>query len=90
MGDSDQPSEPDLPPMRAQDFSEVQDWPGYFGAVLGKGARETLVAALESFAQEGFTGGLAVDVAAGEGRDTLELLHRGWRVVATDGHPEAF
>ena len=79
-----------MPPMRAQDYSEVQDWPGYFGAVLGKGARETLVAALDAFALEGFTCGLAVDLAAGEGRDTLELLQRGWQVVATDGHPEAF
>jgi SAM-dependent methyltransferase len=76
--------------MRAQDYSELEDWPGYFAAVLGKGARDTLVAALDSFAQEGFTGGLAVDIAAGEGRDTLELLTRGWRVVATDGHPDAF
>ncbi|MBT6146550.1 MAG: class I SAM-dependent methyltransferase [Gemmatimonadetes bacterium] len=76
--------------MGAQDFSEAQDWSGYFGAVLGKGARETLVAALDSFAKEGLAEGLAVDLAAGEGRDTLELLRRGWRVVATDGHPEAF
>lgn len=90
MGQDDQPNDPNLPPMRAQDYSELQDWPGYFGAVLGKGARETLVAALESFEREGFTGGLAVDLAAGEGRDTLELLNRGWRVVATDGHPDAF
>lgn len=58
--------------MKAQDYSEVQDWPGYFGAVLGTGARETLVAALDLFAQERFTGGLAVDVAAGEARDTLD------------------
>jgi len=79
-----------VPPMRAQDYSEVQDWPGYFAAVLGKGARETLVAALDSFAREGFTGGLAIDIAAGEGRDTLELLKQGWRVVATDGHRDAF
>jgi len=76
--------------MRAQDYSEVQDWPGYFGSVLGQGARETLVAALDAFAREGFTGGFAVDLAAGEGRDTLELLERGWRVLATDGHPDAF
>ena len=76
--------------MRAQDYSELEDWPGYFGAVLGKEPRETLVAALDSFAHEGFAGGLAVDIAAGEGRDTLELLKRGWTVVATDGHPEAF
>lgn len=33
---------PNLPPKKAQDYSEVQDWPGYF----------------------------AVDIAAGEGRDT--------------------
>lgn len=90
MADQEQQTERPLPPMKAQDYSEVQDWPGYFGAVLGKGARETLLAALESFAREGFTGGLAVDIAAGEGRDTLELLNQGWRVVATDGHPDAF
>lgn len=82
--------EPEQPPRRAQDYSEVADWPGYFGAVLGKPPRDTLVAALDAFAREGFTGGVAVDIAAGEGRDTLELLERGWRVVATDGHPDAF
>jgi hypothetical protein len=90
MGEQDQLNEPHVPDMRAQDYSEVQDWPGYFGAVLGKPPRETLVAALDSFARESFTGGLATDLAAGEGRDTLELLDRGWRVVATDGHPDAF
>jgi tellurite methyltransferase len=79
-----------LPAMRAQDYSEANDWPGYFGAVLGKPPRDTLLAALASFSREGFSEGLAVDVAAGEGRDTLELLYHGWRVVATDGHPDAF
>jgi SAM-dependent methyltransferase len=79
-----------LPPMMAKDFSEIEDWPGYFGAVLGKEPRESLVRALDLFEQEGFTSGLAIDIAAGEGRDTLELLKRGWSVVATDGHPEAF
>lgn len=83
-------NDPDLPPMRSQDYSEAEDWPGYFGSVLGKGARETLIAALDSFAREDFAEGLGVDIAAGEGRDTLELLERGWRVVATDGHPDAF
>ncbi|MCA9284631.1 MAG: class I SAM-dependent methyltransferase [Phycisphaerales bacterium] len=84
------PSDNDLPPMKAQDYSEVEDWPGYFTAVLGKEARETLLAALDLFAQEGRIGGFAIDLAAGEGRDTLELLKRGWQVVATDGHPDAF
>jgi tellurite methyltransferase len=79
-----------VPPMRSQDYSEAEDWPGYFESVLGKGARETLIAALDLFSDEGFTNGLAVDIAAGEGRDALELLSQGWRVVATDGHPDAF
>ena len=76
--------------MRSQDYSEVEDWSGYFTSVLGKGARETLLAAMESFSKEGVSEGLGVDIAAGEGRDTLELLRQGWRVVATDNHPEAF
>jgi tellurite methyltransferase len=86
----DPSDEPGLPPMMSQDYSEVEDWPGYFASVIGKGARDTLVAALDSFSKEGFTGGLCVDVAAGEGRDALELLGQGWRVVATDNHPDAF
>jgi hypothetical protein len=90
MREEDQANQQNLPPMRAQDYSELLDWPGYFASVLGKGARETLVAALDSFHREGFTQGFGVDIAAGEGRDTLEMLHRGWRVLATDAHPDAF
>ena len=84
MRDEVSPSnEPELPPMMSQDYSEAEDWPGYFASVLGKDARETLIAALDAFDCEGFTGGLGIDIAAGEGRDTLEMLGRGWRVVAT-------
>ena len=81
---------PALPPMGAQDFSEIEDWSGYFNAVLGKGARDTLIAALDSFEKEGFNNRFAIDLAAGEGRDSLELLKRNWQVLATDNHPEAF
>jgi len=90
MGEHDKLQESGLLPMRAQDYSEMGDWPGYFRAVLGKEPRETLVRALDLFTDEAFAGGLAVDIAAGEGRDTLELLKRGWKVVATDSHPDAF
>jgi tellurite methyltransferase len=31
----------------------------------------------------------AVDLGCGEGRDTLELVRRGWRVLAIDSSPEA-
>ena len=76
--------------MRATDYAEVKNWAGYFGIVLGKPPRDTLLAALDSFDRDGLAQGLAFDLGAGEGRDTLELLNRGWRVVAIDGHPEAF
>lgn len=78
------------PPMRAQDYAAVRDWPGYFRSVIGKPARETLLAALKSFEAEGVATGFAVDLGAGEGRDTLELINRGWKVLATDGSPDAF
>ena len=76
--------------MSPQDFSAANDWPGYFGAVLGKPPRDTLLAALGAFEHDGVAAGFAVDIAAGEGRDTIELLTRGWRVLATDAEPAAF
>ena len=84
------PNEPELPPMMSQDYSEAEDWPGYFASVLGKDARETTDRGAGLVRAGGLHDGLGVDIAAGEGRDTLELLGRGWRVVATDGHPDAF
>lgn len=73
----------------AHAYAAQRDWPGYFAAVAGKPARETLLHALGRFESEGVHAGLAIDLACGEGRDTAELLSRGWRVVAVDGHPEA-
>ncbi len=78
------------PHRAAQDYAEVRDWPGYFRAVLGKPPRETLIKALELFEKEGRSPEHAVDLACGEGRDTLELLRRDWRVVAIEEHPQGF
>ena len=77
------------PPKKAEHYAATRDWPGYYAAVLGKPPRDTLLAALASFDREG-PPGLAVDLACGEGRDTLELLSRGWRVLAIDAEPSAF
>lgn len=73
----------------------VRDWTRYYEKVRGNPPRETLLAALDAFEAEGrgpVPDGqrpLAVDLGCGDGRDTVELLRRGWRVFATDGHPEA-
>lgn len=76
---------------KAQDFAFAGDWAGYFDAVRGKGPRETLLHALSKFDAEAIADAraaiaprLAIDLACGEGRDTLELLRRGWRVVAIE------
>jgi len=88
------------PAPKAQTFAEKRDWPGYFSVVLGKPPRETLTSALDRFERERGSDAsrsarspsplLAVDLGCGEGRDTLELLRRGWSVHAVDSHPNAF
>jgi membrane dipeptidase len=59
-------------------------WARYF-RTAGLDARPTLLEAVARFSVPGF----AVDLGAGTGRDTLELLRRGWRVLAIDGETEA-
>jgi SAM-dependent methyltransferase len=62
----------------------VTDWTGFYDAT-GDEPRATLLDALDRFEQPG----LAVDLGSGTGRDTAELVHRGWHVIAIDGEPEA-
>ena len=59
-------------------------WTRYYDAA-GDDARPTLLRALEGFDRAGF----AVDLGCGTGRDTRELLRRGWRVLAIDAESEA-
>lgn len=81
---------PIQPPKKAEHYAETRDWPGYFEVVLGKPPRETLLDALARFDAEGAAPGFAVDFGCGEGRDSAELLRRGWSVLAIDGHASAF
>jgi tellurite methyltransferase len=58
----------------------------YYDATAGRPPRRTLIAALERF---GDFAGFAVDLGCGDGRDTIELLRRGWSVLALDAEADA-
>lgn len=83
------PSQPETERKPAFVYATTRDWPGYFGVIQGSPARETLMEALELFSNEPTDRmRTAVDLGCGEGRDTIELLKRGWKVLAIDGHPD--
>lgn len=74
------------------------DWRRYYDAVAGHAPHDTLLSTLSRFEAEGGAAAgaapagaarLAVDLGCGDGRDTAEMLRRGWRVLAVDAQPEA-
>ncbi|MDB9525418.1 class I SAM-dependent methyltransferase [Oscillatoria sp. CS-180] len=84
-----------MPSLSDNDTSHFQHrWSNYYEAVEGRPPRETLLTALKLFDAERPRNkraiiGNAVDLGCGDGRDTVELLRRNWRVLAIDGEPEA-
>jgi tellurite methyltransferase len=62
----------------------AHDWPKYYAAIGGRPPHPTLLAAADRFDAEGPRQRRAVDIGSGGGRDTLELLRRGWSVIAVD------
>jgi SAM-dependent methyltransferase len=62
-------------------------WRGYYEATAGRPPRRTLLSALDRFDPAGPR--RAVDLGCGDGRDTIELLRRGWAVIAIDAAPVA-
>ncbi len=64
-------------------------WPDYYEITAERPSWTTTQQAAESFGDHPTDGPrLAVDLGCGAGRDTRELLRRGWRVIATDMTPE--
>lgn len=65
-----------------------QRWRRYYAKTGGRPPRETLLFALDRFDAEAGPG-QAVDLGCGGGRDTIEMLRRGWSVLAIDEEREA-
>jgi tellurite methyltransferase len=69
-------------------MSQGQDWAAYYQKLRDRPPRKTVLAALDAFGTPP-TDPLAVDLGCGDGRDVVEILRRGWKVVAIDAEPEA-
>jgi tellurite methyltransferase len=63
-------------------------WAAYYEKLRERPPRRTLITALDRFGPAA-AGSLAVDLGCGDGRDVIEMLHRGWHVVAVDAEAEA-
>ncbi len=79
--------------MGARDSASLT-WEAYYRKTTDRGPRETTLLALDRFEKE--PGGasqtlhpLALDLGCGGGRDTIEMLKRGWQVLAIDAEPAA-
>ena len=74
--------------MSSGRITAAEGWRAYYARTGTRPPRETLIRALEGF--DATAGpGRAVDLGCGGGRDAVELLRRGWRVLALDAQASA-
>ena len=64
-------------------------WSAYYEKTGARPPRETLIRALDAFDRAPGRDRLAVDLGCGGGRDVVELLRRGWTVLAVDAEETA-
>ena len=64
-------------------------WRRYYAETGGRAPHKAVLLALDRFAAEDLGAGFAVDLGSGSGRDTIEILRRGWRALAIDSEPQA-
>lgn len=64
-----------------------RDWTEYYDAVAGKPPRDTTLKAVEVVGPDAPR--VAIDIGAGDGRDTAVLLAAGFEVLSADPHPDS-
>jgi tellurite methyltransferase len=66
-------------------------WTGYYRATAKRPPRDLLIQVLNhiEWERKGRRGRTAIDLGSGAGNDTLELLRRGWTVLAIDAQAGA-
>ena len=69
-------------------MSQASGWAAYYRQLRDRPPRRTLLAALDAFGETP-ADALAIDLGCGDGRDVVEILRRGWNVVAVDAEPQA-
>jgi SAM-dependent methyltransferase len=70
--------------------SESNRWHGYYAAQTGRTTRPLFEEAMTLLGSvPAGEARLAVELGCGDGTESLALLSRGWRVLATDKQPEA-
>ncbi len=72
--------------MSQQDRSA--GWAAYYDKLRDRPPRKTVIAALDLFDPPS-TDSLVIDLGCGDGRDVVEMVRRGWSVVAVDAEPAA-
>ncbi len=68
-------------------MAQDKGWGSYYDKLRDRPPRRTVVAALDAFGER--DGAVAIDLGCGDGRDVVEILRRGWNVVAVDSEPAA-
>jgi len=63
-------------------------WAAYYQQLRDRPPRKTVLAALDAFDKTP-RDALVIDLGCGDGRDAVEMLRRGWKVIAVDAEPEA-
>lgn len=72
--------------------TSIESWEAYYKKTGARPPRETLLFALDKFDEDRPDSDRplrAIDLGCGNGRDTIELLRRGWQVFAVDAEQAA-